>query len=80
MVQEANQVLEVMEIKEAKNLKEVLPFKMIQEMNQVLEVMEIKEHSNLKEIQVRESFHNKEEIRKEAKGIQEETEEVRLNK
>jgi len=69
-----------MEIKEARNLREVLPHKIVQETNRVLEATEIKEHRNLKEIQVRESFHNKEEIRKEAKGIQEETEEVRLNK
>ena len=34
---------------------------------------------NRKEIQVRENIHNKEGILKEAKGIQEETEEVRLN-
>ncbi len=53
---------------------------MAQEVNQALEAMEILEHRNLKEILALESLHNKEEIHKEVKGIQEEIEEVRLNK
>jgi hypothetical protein len=41
---------------------------------------EIKELQNREEIQVQESFHNKEEILKEAKEILKGTEEVKLNK
>lgn len=42
--------------------------------------MEMSVARNHQEIQVRENFHNKEGILKETKEIQEETEEVRLNK
>lgn len=53
---------------------------MVQEANQTQEAMEIQELRNLKEIQVRRSFHNKEEILKEVKEIQEETDEASSNK
>ena len=79
MVLQVNQLLEITEINEAKNHREVFPVNMAPEVNQAREVMEINQAKNHQEIQVQENFHNKEEILKEMKEIQEETEGVKLS-
>ncbi len=54
-------------------VKEVQIINMVPAANPVQEAMEVKEMRGQLEIQVRESFHNKEEVLKEVKEIPEET-------
>ena len=61
-----------MEIKEARSHQEVQVLNMAHAVNPVQEAMGIKEMQDQLGIQVRESFHNKGEVLKEAKEIPEE--------